>query len=72
MTEGQQNRNRRRFPQRRRGNNTNKNNSNANNNQPRNGIKPKERELKFYMHDSHQRKTSESFNKIKDNQLILS
>ena len=55
------NRNRRRFTQRKRGN-TNKNTTNGNqNNNP-----PKNRELKFYLHDLVGRKQSESFGKIKE------
>ena len=65
MTEGQRNnKNRKRFTQRKRGTssaNTKTNSTTSKNNNPL-----KTRELKFYLHDSAQRKTSESFNKIKE------
>ena len=41
-------------------------NNSANGSSPDNSSKPKQRELKFYLHDSNQRKTSESYNKIVD------
>ena len=66
MTEGQS-KNQRRYSQRRRGNNNgSKSNSSSNlgNNQPQSNGKPKQREMVFHLHDSTQRKTSESFNKI--------
>ena len=60
MTESQKsNKNRRRFSQRKKSS-TNSNVTSKNNNSP------KVRELKFYLHDSANRKTSESFNKIRD------
>ena len=65
MTEGQnKNKNRRRFTQIKKGNisSTSKNTSNGTNNKSNNLAK--NRELKFHLHDSAQRKTSESFNKI--------
>ena len=66
MTEGQgRNNNRRRFTQRRKGGNfsTSKSTSNGAN---KNNNPWKTREVKFHLHDSAQRKTSESFNKIVD------
>ena len=65
MTEGQKNnKNRRRFTQRKRG--TSSTNIKINSTTSKNNNPPKIRELKFYLHDSAQRKTSESFNKIKE------
>ena len=70
MTETKpRNGNRRRYSQRRRGNG-NKSNSNSGNNQPKNNSKPKQRELIFHLHDSTLRKTSESFNKIREAIII--
>ena len=40
------------------------------NNQPKNNSKPKQRELIFHLHDSTLRKTSESFNKIREAIII--
>ena len=66
MTEGQYiNGNRRRYTQR------NKSDSNnLGNNQPNKDNKPKQREMVFHLHDSTQRKTSESFNKIVEATII--
>ena len=66
MSENQnKNRNRRRFTQKRKGNsNTSKTNGTINNG--KNNNLPKNREFKFYMHDSVQRRQSESFGKIKE------
>ena len=58
------NRNRRRFTQKKKGNSSNTANTNQNNG--KNNNPPKARELKFYMHDSAQRKQSESYGKIKE------
>ena len=68
MTEGQnKNRNRRRFTQRKRGNSSSTNSKTTNGtNTNKNNNPSKVREHKFYLHDSAQRKTSESFNKIKE------
>ena len=67
MTEGQtKNKNRRRFTQRRRGTNTSTNSKTSSSTNSKNNNPPKIREYKFYLHDSAQRKTSESFNKIKE------
>ena len=65
MTETQnKNKNRRRFSQRKRG--TLSVSSKTNSTTSKNNNLPKIRELKFYLHDSAQRKTSESFNKIRE------
>ena len=66
MSENQnKNRNRRRFTQKRKGNSdNNKTNGTANNG--KNNNPPKVREFKFYLHDSVQRKQSESYGKIKE------
>ena len=61
MTESQKsNKNRRRFSQRKKSSTSSSVTSNKSNNSP------KVRELKFYLHDSANRKTSESFNKIRE------
>ena len=66
MTEGQsKNRNRRRFTQRKKGNSTT-NSKMPSGTTSKSNNPPKIREYKFYLHDSAQRKTSESFNKIKE------
>ena len=57
--------NRRRFNRRR--NNSQKSASSPN---PATNNEPKIREFKFYLHDSAQRKSSESYNKIVDNIII--
>ena len=64
QSQNKNNQNRRRF-NRKRGQNRN-NNSSVPGNNSQNGNKPKSREYKFHMHDDAQRKTSESFNKIKE------
>ena len=58
------NKNRRRFSQRKKGT-SNSTKSNGTITSKNNNL-PKIREYKFYLHDSAQRKTSESFNKIKE------
>ena len=66
MSESQnKNKNRRRFIQRKKGNST-KSTSNGTNNNSKNNNPPKVREFKFYLHDSVQRKMSESYGKIKE------
>ena len=63
MTESQKgNKNRRRFSQRKRSSASSSGASTT----PKNNNSPKVRELKFYLHDSANRKTSESFNKIRE------
>ena len=65
MTKNQKNsRNRRRYSQRKRG--TSSASSKTNSTTSKNNNPPKVRELKFYSHDSAQRRTSESFNKIRE------
>ena len=65
MTETQnKNKNRRRFSQRKRG--TSSSSTKANGTTSKNNNTPKMRELKFYLHDSTQRKQSESFGKIRE------
>ena len=59
------NRNRRRFTQKGKGN-SNNSKTNGTINSGKNNNLPKIREFKFYMHDSVQRKQSESFGKIKE------
>ena len=65
MTESQKsNKNRRRFSQRKKGSSSTS--SSATCTTSKNNNSPKIRELKFYLHDSANRKTSESFNKIRE------
>ena len=59
------NKNRRRFSQRKKGTSSNSTKSNGTITSKNNNL-PKIRELKFYLHDSVQRKQSESFNKIRE------
>ena len=59
------NRNRRRFTQKKKGN-SNKSTTNGTTNNGKNSNSPKIREFKFYLHDSVQRKQSESYAKIKE------
>ena len=69
MTESQKNnKNRRRFSQRKKG--TSSTSSKTTSTTSKNNNTPKIRELKFYLHDSAQRKTSESFNKIREAIII--
>ena len=63
------NRNRRRFTQKKKGN-SNKSTTNGNQNNAKNNNPPKIREFKFYLHDSVQRKQSESYGKIKEAIII--
>ena len=64
QNQNKNNQNRRRF-YRKKGQNR-KNFSSVSGNNSQSGNKPKSREYKFHMHDDAQRKTLESFNRIKE------